>query len=437
MDTLLREAAGLFADHGRQRVAEALRHSLDRHRELLLSGTPATPDAARIVAEATETLQRARHRPPGKVINATGVVVHTNLGRAPLSEAAVAALLAASGYCDLEYDLDHGQRGSRGKSVDPLLAEVCGAPAATAVNNAASALVLVLAALAPGRGVAVSRGELIEIGGSFRLPDILAASGARLVEVGTTNRTRPEDYRNGDDVGLLLRMHPSNYRIMGFTQAPTVSELADIAAERDVPLVYDVGSGLPTDRQEQWVRDEPSMSGALAEGADLVIASGDKLLGGPQAGLIAGRADLVAACRRHPLARALRLDKLRVAALVATLHAHATGRADLEVPVWCMLTTPAEDLEERSRALAGALPGARVETGVSVPGGGSAPGAGVSGPVVRIALADADAAAVRLRTADPPIVVRIDTGDLVIDLRTVAPADDAAVRAAVTQVTRP
>jgi L-seryl-tRNA(Ser) seleniumtransferase len=443
MDVLLQRSAGLTGTYGRQPVVAALRASLDRRRDLVLEGSrveqvlpagqdsPAEPEASRIVTEAAAALERERPRPPRRVINATGVIVHTNLGRAPLSDAAVQAVVAASGYCDLEYDLEHGQRGSRGASVDPLLAAVCGAPAATAVNNAASALVLVLTALGSGRGVAVSRGELIEIGGSFRLPDIMAAAGARLVEVGTTNRTRAGDYRTAEDIGLLLRMHPSNYRIVGFTEAPSVGELADIAAERGVPLVYDVGSGLVADRTEPWVGDEPSMRSALAQGADLVIASGDKLLGGPQAGLIAGREDLVAACRRHPLARALRLDKLRVAALVATLDAHARGHADAEVPVWSMLTADPDDLTRRSRALAARARGAVVEQGTSVPGGGSAPGVGIPGPVVRLPAAEPGTAAARLRGGEPPVVVRVDAGDLVIDLRTVPTADDPVVHEAV------
>ncbi len=351
--------------------------------------------------------------------------MHTNLGRAPLSTAARRAVDAAAGYCDLEYDLEAGRRGSRAARLDPLLAEAAGAEAGIAVNNAAAGLVLCLAALAAGRQVVVSRGELVEIGGSFRLPEIMAAAGARLVEVGTTNRTRAGDYRHGDDVALLLVVHPSNYRVVGFAQTPALAEVAAVARERGVPLVHDVGSGLLEDRPEAWAAGEPSVRGSLAQGADLVVCSGDKLLGGPQAGLVAGRRDLVAACDGHPLARALRLDKLRVAALVATLEAHLRG--DLaELPVWAALHADPAVLAARSQALAVRV-GGRVAEGASLVGGGAAPGREVPGPVVRVPCpAPADAAR-RLRAGDPPTIVRVAGDAVELDLRTVAPADDGSL----------
>jgi L-seryl-tRNA(Ser) seleniumtransferase len=430
VDRVLDAAGDLVSEAGRQPVVTAVREVLEGYRDDLRAGARTeSPQLEEIVAAVAARARPEPDRAPRRVVNATGVVIHTNLGRAPLSAAATAAVTEAAGYCDLEYDLPTGARGSRGTALEPLLAEVCGAEAATAVNNAASALVLVLSALARGRDVLVSRGELIEIGGSFRLPDILAASGARLVEVGTTNRTRASDYGAGEDVALILRMHPSNYRIVGFTEAPSLQQLAEVAATREVPLVYDVGSGLVEDRTEAWARSEPSLRSAIAGGADLVIASGDKLLGGPQAGLIAGRADLVAACRRHPLARALRLDKLRVAALVATLEAHLRGRAEAELPVWRMLTAPAPQLWSRTRALADSLPGAQVVDGQAVVGGGSAPGAGLEGPVLRLPVDRPDAVAAALRTGDPPIVVRVEDGAVVSDLRTVDAVDDALLAA--------
>jgi L-seryl-tRNA(Ser) seleniumtransferase len=291
-----------------------------------------------------------------------------------------------------------------------------------AVNNAAAALVLVLATLAGGRQVVVSRGELVEIGGSFRLPEIMVASGARLLEVGTTNRTRAADYLAGDDVALLLKVHPSNFRITGFTAAPSVVALADIARARGVPLVHDTGSGLLGDRPEPWLAEEPSVRGSLAAGADLVLCSGDKLLGGPQAGLLVGRADLVAACRRHPLARALRLDKLRIGALVATLESHLRDRLD-EVPTWAMLQAHSGALRVRAETLARRV-GGTVENGATLIGGGAAPGVGVPGPVVRLACPSPDQVAHRLRGGTPPIVVRIADDCLCVDLRTVPRSDD-------------
>ncbi|HVL99370.1 MAG TPA: L-seryl-tRNA(Sec) selenium transferase [Egibacteraceae bacterium] len=420
IDDLVAAAGDLVARYGRGPATAALRAAVDVARARLLDAGGEPPDATELVAAADADLARRRPGPPRRVYNAAGVVVHTNLGRAPLSDDARQAMLDAAGYCDLEYDLATGRRGSRGARLDPLLAETAGAQDALAVNNCAAALVLTLAALAPGADVAVSRGELVEIGGSFRLPEIMAASGARLVEVGTTNRTRAVDYAV-DGVALLLKVHPSNYRITGFAEAPGVAAVADVARDLGVPLVHDVGSGLLVDSDEPWLAGEPSLAGSLAEGADLVLASGDKLLGGPQAGILAGRADLVERCRRHPLARALRLDKLRIAGLVATLEAHLRGTP---VPTWAMLRADPVVIAARAKALAARL-GGEVTEGATLVGGGSAPGLSVRTPVVRLGAARPDAAADRLRAGDPPIVVRVDDGALWVDLRTVPPeADD-------------
>ena len=426
VDAVVAAAAGLVDRHGRTPVTEAAREALDAARDRLLSDGGVAPDVSAVVAGVAEALDR-RGGTLREVLNAAGVVVHTNLGRAPLSAPAREAISAAAGYCDLEYDLAQGQRGDRDARLAPLLAQACGAQAGIAVNNAAGALVLALAALAGGRGVLVSRGELVEIGGSFRLPEIMAASGARLIEVGTTNRTRAADYEQGDDIALLLRVHPSNYRVTGFTHAPTVAELAAVARSRGVPLVHDVGSGLLADRPEPWLAAEPSVRAALDAGADLVLCSGDKLLGGPQAGLLVGRADLVETCRAHPLARALRLDKLRIAALVATLQSHL--RDDLgELPVWAALLADPVLLRQRCAQLARHVDGEVVED-VTVAGGGTAPGAEVATPVVRVPVTSADVAMARLRDGDPPIVVRVDADRLLVDLRTVpAEADDLLAR---------
>jgi L-seryl-tRNA(Ser) seleniumtransferase len=425
IDRLLTDAEELIDRYGRASATAALRAVVDRARADVRAGA-AVPAVLDLLAAAEAHLALRRPPPPQQVINATGVVVHTNLGRAPLAPAALDALLAASGYCDLEYDLSTGGRGSRGARLEPLLCAATGAEAAHTVNNAAAALVLALAAIAGDRQVLVSRGELIEIGGSFRLPDIMAASGARLKEVGTTNRTRASDFMDGTDVGAILTLHPSNYRIVGFTEQPSVAELAAVAAKRDVPLIYDVGSGLLT-RATGVMAGEPAVTDALRDGADLVLCSGDKLLGGPQAGLLFGRRDLVGVCRRHPLSRALRLDKLRIAALHATLDLHLRDRAQ-EVPVHAMLTADAATLEARCLRLVERLGdagiAADVVAGAGLPGGGAAPDAFVPGPVVRLNVAHPSALATALRDGRPPIVVRVTDDRVVIDPRTVAPHDD-------------
>ena len=426
VDDLLREGDALVRRFGRPLVTQALRSVLDEARAQIRAGGRA-PDVGQTLDRAADALERSRPDALRPVVNATGVVVHTNLGRAPLSQRAMQALHDAAGACALEYDLDRGVRGSRESSVRPLLRHVTGAEDGFAVNNAAAALVLALAALAAGREVVVSRGELVEIGGSFRLPDIMRAAGVRLVEVGTTNRTRAGDYaealqRPDGDVGMLLVVHPSNFRVTGFTEAADLADLAALAQQAGVPLVHDVGSGLLEPAPETWLRDEPSVTSSLEQGAGLVLCSGDKLLGGPQAGLLVGDAELVERCRRHPLARALRLDKLRVGALAATLASYAAGRPE-ELPVWAMLRHDPEGLARRCGRLADAFDG-EVVAGASLVGGGAAPGAAVPGPVVRLTVDDADHVAHRLRTGSPAVVVRVSDGALVVDLRSVAEDDD-------------
>ena len=412
VDVLLRDER--LAAEPRGRAREAVRAALERAREEIRAGH----DPGDLVERALGELARERRRSLRRVLNATGVVVHTNLGRAPLAAAAVEHVAAAAGYSNLELDLATGARGSRQDHLAPLLRRLTGAEAALVVNNNAAALLLALAALAEGREVVVSRGELIEIGDGFRIPEVLARSGARLVEVGTTNRTRASDYESavGPGTALLLRVHQSNFRVVGFTEQPTVRELAGVARRGGVPLVDDLGSGALAD-----VEGEPTPRSSLAAGADLVCFSGDKLLGGPQAGIVVGRADLVERLRRHPLARAVRADKLSLAALEATL-ALALERPE-EVPVLRMLREPAEAVRARAERLADAVGGA-VEATVARVGGGALPLAEL--PSFACAVEEGLAAA--LRAHEPPVVALVRDGRTVLDCRTLtdAEADEAA-----------
>ena len=380
-----------------------------------------SPEAAADVAVASLPATATSIR---RVINAAGVVVHTNLGRSPLSPAAVEAVGLAAGYVDVEYDVETGRRARRGRgALDALAAAAPAAEAVHVVNNAAAALVLVAAALAADREIVVSRGELVEIGDGFRLPDILTASGARLVEVGTTNRTTADDYRAAvtEQTALVLKVHPSNFVVTGFTAAATVAELTGMG----VPVVVDIGSGLL--RPHPVLPGEPDAATALRDGADLVVASGDKLLGGPQAGLVLGRADLVEKVRRHPLARALRVDKLRLAALEATLR-------DPRTPVDEALRAEPDALLRRCRSLADEIGAAGIAVdvvpSVGVVGGGGAPGLELPGWA--IALPESYAPA--LRTGEPCVVGRVEDERCLLDLRCVPPDDDASILKAVLAV---
>jgi L-seryl-tRNA(Ser) seleniumtransferase len=384
-------------------------------RERILDGESIDAGVEAIREEVRVRVAAARRPSLRRVLNATGVVLHTNLGRAPLApEAASAVAAAAAGYSNLELDLESGARGSRHDHVEPLLRDLTGAEAAIAVNNNAAAVLLALAALAAGREVITSRGELVEIGGSFRIPEILAQSGARLVEVGTTNRTRLGDYEAaiGPDTAAILRVHQSNFRTVGFTERAATAELAALAFERGLALIDDLGSGAL-----EPLADEPPLRGSVAAGATLVCASADKLLGGPQAGIIAGRGAAVAACRSHPLARALRLDKLQLAALAATLRLHRDGGA---VPALEMLAAEETALGARAAKIASAIgPGASVARGTSRPGGGTLPLTELEGPVCEVdpGPGGADALAARLRRASPPVVGRIAAGKVILDPR--------------------
>jgi L-seryl-tRNA(Ser) seleniumtransferase len=385
-------------------------------------------ELARATRAAATALETAFPRP---VINATGVILHTNLGRAPLAAGAAAAVAeTATRYSNLELDLETGERGSRLEHVAELACALSGAPAALVVNNAAAALLLAVDTFAAGREVVISRGELIEIGGSFRVPDILSASRARLREIGTTNRTHPGDYADaiGPETGMLLKVHRSNFRVDGFTAEVSLASLAALAREHGLPLVEDRGSGTFLDLALHGV-PEREVSAGLGEGADLVVFSGDKLLGGPQAGIALGRADLIARMRENPLARALRVDKLTLAALDWTLRALLDGRPQ-EIPVLRMLRATPDELQRTAEHIAGALreagwSGVSVERGAAPVGGGSLPDFELPGAVVRIELGARAAGqlASALRRAQPPVLVRVQRGAVCLDPRTLGPSD--------------
>ena len=392
----------------------AARDLLERAREEIRAGS----DPGDLPARLQESLAAARRPTLRRVLNATGVIVHTNLGRAPLPGAALDRVREAAGYSNLEYDLSSGARGSRQDHLAPLLRRLTGAEAAIVVNNNAAAMLLALAALAEGREVVVSRGELIEIGDGFRIPDVLARSGARLVEVGTTNRTRATDYERaiGPETALLLRVHQSNFRVVGFAEQPRLEELAAVARRHELPLLDDLGSGALV-----AVEGEPAPAAVLGAGADLVCFSGDKLLGGPQAGIVAGRAELVEKLRRHPLHRALRSDKLTLAALEGTLA--LTLEQPDEIPVLRMLREPVETVRSRAERLARAV-GGEIEETVARAGGGALPLAEL--PSFACAVEEELAAALRLY--EPPVIGLVRDGRTLLDCRTLtdAEADEVA-----------
>jgi L-seryl-tRNA(Ser) seleniumtransferase len=432
VDAVLREpeVRQAVADWGPALARRFVADEIERDRGLARRGKEpgdARSIAARVAARAAELeLRRLR-----RVINATGVVLHTNLGRAPLSTDASQAARDAGGYVNLEYDLGSGERGSRSPVAATLLAAMTGAESALVVNNNAGALLLALSALARGREVIVSRGELIEIGGEFRLPDIMEASGALLREVGTTNRTHAKDYRRalGEKTALVLKVHPSNYQVVGFTKEPAFADLLAITHEAGVSLLYDIGSGLL--QPDAGLSGEPDATGAIAAGCDLVCFSGDKLLGGPQAGVLAGRRVLIDACRRSPIARAVRADKLTLAAMEATALAHARGEAG-SIPAVRAIAASAEEIRARADRLVADVPSGEVtiEAGESVAGGGSLPGQTLRTSVLVAAHPRPSVLAAVLRANDPPVIGRVEDARFVLDLRTVDPADDAVLATA-------
>jgi L-seryl-tRNA(Ser) seleniumtransferase len=461
-DLLLAAAdrAGLLARLGRGQVLEAVRRHLDRVRKDVLGGAPCPPLAA-IEEALLARLAGAARGSLRPVVNATGVVVHTNLGRAPLSEEAIAAMRrAAEGYTNLEYDLEAGERGDRHGHAEGPLCRLTGAEGAVAVNNNAAAVMLALAALMEARPseaaggaavkaetggppeVIVSRGQLVEIGGGFRIPDVLRRSGAALVEVGTTNRTYVKDFEEaiGPRTRILLSVHRSNFRLAGFTHDAGLEELVALARARDLWVVDDLGSGSLLETAPFGLGDEPTVQARVRAGADLVCFSGDKLLGGPQAGILAGRRDAIVRVKRHPLVRALRLDKVTLAALSATLAHYERGEAAAKVPVWRAIALPPEALWERAKdwlaALGEAGEGCEVVESRSAVGGGSLPEVTLPTFVLALPPGDADALAARLRRADPPVVGRIEEDRVMLDPRTVMPHEDDAVVRAVREALR-
>jgi L-seryl-tRNA(Ser) seleniumtransferase len=420
-------AVDMMLAYGRSLTVESLRHSLEAARSAILSGEASyAPMNAVLVDDARVWLENYLAPTLQPVINGTGVIVHTNLGRAPLSEAARQAIDdAAKGYSTLEYDIESGERGSRTVHAEQLLTRLTNAEAALVVNNNAAAVLLMLTTLCRGKEVIISRGQLVEIGGGFRIPDVMAQSGAKLVEVGTTNRTHLRDYANAitENTAAILVAHHSNYKIIGFSSEPSLAELAELAREHNLPLLYDQGSGALLDSSPYGLEPEPTVLDGLAAGADLVAFSGDKLLGGPQAGILVGRQELVAQLKRHPLARAVRADKLCLAGLAATLTHYLTENALTEIPVWQMIARPLEKIAAEADTWAARLQEmgikAEVVDGRSTVGGGSLPGTSLPSRVVAISHDDPDQLAARLRQEKVPVIGRIQDGRFLIDPRTI------------------
>jgi L-seryl-tRNA(Ser) seleniumtransferase len=432
VDRLLQEEAiaALAARWGHDLAVEAVREALDTARQAIREGGACPPPDA--LARQAEERLAGRLRPTLRpAINATGVIVHTNLGRAPLSAEARAAMDAvAMGYSNLEYDLEKGGRGSRYVHAEEILCQLTGAEAALVVNNNAAAVLLILTCLARGREVVISRGQLVEIGGGFRIPDVMRQSGATLLEVGTTNRTYLRDYEAAISAATaaLMRVHRSNFRLMGFVHEPSLAEMVALAAERDLLLFDDLGSGTLLDTALYGLAHEPTIQESVAAGVSLVSCSGDKLLGGPQAGLILGRADLIAQLKRFPLTRALRVDKTTLAGLQATLRHYLLGEATEKVPVWQMIGQDEAVLEKRAKTWLRRLKrvgvAAEIMPGCSTVGGGSLPGETLPTRLVALVGDSPDAVAARLRAGEPPVIARIEDGRLVLDPRTVLPEQE-------------
>ncbi len=415
---------------GRSVVVEAVREALDAARAEIRAGG-AAPMPALLIDAITARIEQAVRSTLERVINATGVILHTNLGRAPLAPQALTALQdVAQSYSTLEYDLEKGARGARDVHAEALLCKLTGAEAALVVNNNAAAVMFVLRAFAEGKEVIVSRGQLVEIGGGFRVPEVLAQSGARMVEVGTTNRTRLADYENAitPQSALLLRVHPSNFRVIGFTQEVSLGELAGLGRRRGLPVLDDLGSGALLDTAAFGLAHEPMPQESLREGAALVTLSGDKLLGGPQAGIILGKKEPLARLKKHPLARALRVDKLTLAALEATLLLYLTGKAASQVPVWQMISATPDSLNARASAWAERWSRSGLEAAVvdalSTVGGGSLPGETLPTRAVALRVPSPDAFLKHLRDNAPPIIARVQDERVLIDPRTILPQDE-------------
>jgi L-seryl-tRNA(Ser) seleniumtransferase len=423
--------AGILAAYRRDWVVDLVRQQLERARQQVREGgvAPAASEVAEAVRQSIEDITQPAPRP---VINATGVIIHTNLGRAPLSRSALtAAVQAAQGYSDLELDLGTGRRGSRQAHLQSLLQQLTGSEAALVVNNNASAVLLGLSALAVGKEVIVARGEAIEIGGGFRIPDVLRQSGATLVDVGTTNRTYVRDYESAitEHTAALLKAHASNFRVEGFTASVEPEELVELGRHRGVAVLHDVGSGCLLDTEKYGLAHEPTPQESIAAGVGLVFFSGDKLLGGPQAGIVVGKKELVQRLERHPLARAVRIDKLSLASLIATLLHYLRQEAEQEIPIWRMISTPSEAVKERAKSWQSALEApASVEPSRSAIGGGSLPGETLPSWALALSVEDINGGPEevmrRLRRNSPPIIARIEEDRVLLDPRTVLPEEE-------------
>ena len=435
VDRLLQtdEVLALFEGYGRELVVDAVRRALEEARGRMLAGGE-LPAERVLVDAAVERLAALTQPSLVPVINATGVIIHTNLGRAPLSQAAMAAMRqAAEGYSNLEFDLAQGKRGSRYEHAESLLCRLTGAEAALLVNNNASAVLLTLTALGRGREVVISRGQLVEIGGGFRVPDVMAQSGASLIEVGTTNRTYSRDYADAitERTALLLRVHSSNFRVVGFVHDVPLAELVELAAQGGLAVVDDLGSGTLIDTAGYGLAHEPTVQESVASGADVVTFSGDKLLGGPQAGILVGKRASLEQLKRHPLARALRVDKVAIAGIQATLLHYLKGEATTQIPVWRMICASVEELDERAEAMAAGISrhgvAASVVDGASTVGGGSLPGETLPSRLVAVSAPSTDALARALRLGHPALVGRIENERLMLDPRTILPGQDQVV----------
>jgi L-seryl-tRNA(Ser) seleniumtransferase len=424
-------------------LVEAARLTLDETRQRIRQGQTLASGLEELAGQVARRVEQTLESSLREVINATGVILHTNLGRAPLSREAIAAVSESAGsYSNLEYDLESGERGSRLSHIESLLARLSGAEAAIAVNNNAAAVFMVLTAFAQGKEVILSRGQAVEIGGGFRIPDVMRQSGAKLVEVGTTNKTYAADYETAvtPETALLMRVHSSNFKIIGFTASPDLKELADLAHRHDLLLVDDLGSGTLLDTARYGLTHEPTVGDSIRAGADIVTFSGDKLLGGPQAGLIAGKKEYIARLRKHPLARALRLDKMTLAALQATLQHYLRDEAERKIPVWQMLSRQPGDLREQAGGwqtrLERTWPGATIVQGESTIGGGSLPGETL--PTWLLALPvpqdnpnrTISRLQAQLRAQRPPVVGRVEHDCLLFDPRTVLAFQEETLLAA-------
>jgi L-seryl-tRNA(Ser) seleniumtransferase len=439
VDKLLAQTSLLIEMYGRLLTTDAIRSVLDDARSNIRAGGTST-DQPELLQRVADRLQGWTQSRPRSAINATGVIIHTNLGRAPLSQEAINAVMtAAAGYSDLEYDLDRGERGQRMAAVEDMLKHVTGAEAAFVVNNNAGAVLLALSALASGKGALISRGQLVEIGGGFRVPDVMEESGATLIEVGTTNRTHRRDYEMAlvtKEVVAIVRAHSSNFRTVGFTTEVPLAELVELANWKNIPLIDDLGSGALLDTAQYGLAHEPTVQESVAAGAHVICFSGDKLLGGPQAGIIVGKAPYVEPLKNHPLARTLRLDKLDLAALSATLAHYLKAEATQKIPVWRMISLLLSEIDQQAQVFTEQLQTAgftaEVIDGRSTVGGGSLPGETLPTRLVALTVNNPDDFLARLRRGDPPVVARIENDRVVLDLRTVL--DHSALLEALRQV---